>query len=143
MLEKEMVTHSNILAWRIPWKAEPGGVQSMGGKESDTTEWLITLRMCKRQRLVLKSTVGKPSMLSKTNHISWCRDNGKEPQAFDSWKIINKKLIITMCTLKTAICMGDWKRNPYFRLCNKSKKPQASLLVCLSFPNMFNSISEL
>ena len=29
-LEKEMETHSNILAWRIPWTEEPGGLQSMG-----------------------------------------------------------------------------------------------------------------
>ena len=29
-LEKEMATHSNILAWRIPWREEPGGLQSMG-----------------------------------------------------------------------------------------------------------------
>jgi len=28
-LEKEMVTHSSILAWRIPWTEEPGGLQSM------------------------------------------------------------------------------------------------------------------
>ena len=29
-LEQEMVTHSSILAWRIPWTEEPGGLQSMG-----------------------------------------------------------------------------------------------------------------
>ena len=29
-LEREMATHSSILAWRIPWKEEPGGLQSMG-----------------------------------------------------------------------------------------------------------------
>ena len=29
-LEKGMATHSSILAWRIPWTEEPGGVQSMG-----------------------------------------------------------------------------------------------------------------
>ena len=29
-LEKEMVTHSRILAWRIPWAGEPGGLQFMG-----------------------------------------------------------------------------------------------------------------
>ena len=29
-LEKEMTTHSNILAWRIPWTEEPGGLQSTG-----------------------------------------------------------------------------------------------------------------
>ena len=31
-LEKEMATHSSILAWRIPWTEEPGGLQSMGRK---------------------------------------------------------------------------------------------------------------
>ena len=29
-LEKEMATHSNILAWRIPWTEKPGGIQSTG-----------------------------------------------------------------------------------------------------------------
>ena len=29
-LEEEMATHSSILAWRIPWTKEPGGLQSMG-----------------------------------------------------------------------------------------------------------------
>ena len=29
-LEREMVTHSSILAWEIPWTEEPGGLQSMG-----------------------------------------------------------------------------------------------------------------
>ena len=29
-LEKEMAIHSSILAWRIPWKEEPGRLQSMG-----------------------------------------------------------------------------------------------------------------
>ena len=39
-LEKEMATHSHILAWKIPWTEEPGGLYSMGHKESDTTERL-------------------------------------------------------------------------------------------------------
>ena len=39
-LEKGMATHSSILAWRIPWTEELGGLQSMGHKESNTTEWL-------------------------------------------------------------------------------------------------------
>ena len=38
-LEKGMATHSCILAWRIPWTEEPGGLQSMMGlKESERTE---------------------------------------------------------------------------------------------------------
>ena len=36
-LEKEMATHSSVLAWRISWTEEPGGLQSMGLQESDTT----------------------------------------------------------------------------------------------------------
>ena len=35
-LEKEMATHSSILAWRIPWTEEPDGLQSMGSHELDT-----------------------------------------------------------------------------------------------------------
>ena len=31
-LEKEMATYSSILAWRIPWTEEPGGLQSMGSQ---------------------------------------------------------------------------------------------------------------
>ena len=33
-LEKEMVTHSSILAWKIPWTEESGGLQSKGSQES-------------------------------------------------------------------------------------------------------------
>ena len=36
-LEKEMATHSCILAWRIPWTEQPGGLQSMGSQESNKT----------------------------------------------------------------------------------------------------------
>ena len=32
-LEKEMVTHSSVLAWEIPWTEEPGALQSVSGKE--------------------------------------------------------------------------------------------------------------
>ena len=37
-LEKEMATHFKILAWRIPWTEEPGGLQTMGSVELDTTQ---------------------------------------------------------------------------------------------------------
>ena len=41
-LEKGMATHSSVLAWRIPRTEEPGGLQSMGLQELDTTERLST-----------------------------------------------------------------------------------------------------
>ena len=38
-LKKEMVTHSSILAWRIPWTEDPGGLYTpWGHKESGTNE---------------------------------------------------------------------------------------------------------
>ena len=36
-LEKEMATHSSILAWKIPWTEEPGETVHRVAKESDTT----------------------------------------------------------------------------------------------------------
>ena len=36
-LEKEMTNRSSILAWKIPWTEEPGGLQPMGSQELDTT----------------------------------------------------------------------------------------------------------
>ena len=44
ILEKEMATHSSILACKIPWMEEPGRLQSMGHKEPDMTELLHMLK---------------------------------------------------------------------------------------------------
>ena len=49
-----MATHSSILAWRIPWTEEPGGLQAPGShKESDTIERL-TLRFFLINIFILK-----------------------------------------------------------------------------------------
>ena len=45
LLEEEMATHFSFLVWRIPWAEEPGGLQSMGCKEADTTERLESTHM--------------------------------------------------------------------------------------------------
>ena len=37
-LEKEMITHSSILAWEIPWTEKPGGLQFMGSQESQESD---------------------------------------------------------------------------------------------------------
>ena len=42
-LEEKMATHSSILAWRIPWTEEPGGLQSMGSQKSWT-------QLCNKQQ---------------------------------------------------------------------------------------------
>ena len=50
LLEKEMATHSSILAWKIPWMEEPVGYSPWGPKESDTTEQLQFLSVLYRSQ---------------------------------------------------------------------------------------------
>ena len=45
-LEKEMAAHFGILAWKVPWIEEPGGLQSIGLQKSDTTKQLNTHISC-------------------------------------------------------------------------------------------------
>ena len=43
-LEKEMAPHSSVLAWRIPWMEEPGGLQSMGSQRVGHN-WVTSLSL--------------------------------------------------------------------------------------------------
>ena len=45
-LKKEMVTHSSILAWRIPWTESLAGYSSRGHKQLDTTDIVVTTLYC-------------------------------------------------------------------------------------------------
>ena len=58
-----MATPSSILAWRILWTEEPGGLQSMGQKESDKTERLNTAQY--RLHIVIKQATINDSLLMK------------------------------------------------------------------------------
>ena len=52
-----MATHSSILTWRVPWPEKPGGLQSMGHKESDTTEQgilMLTNKIKKKKKKLKK-----------------------------------------------------------------------------------------
>ena len=55
-LEKEMAPHSSILAWEIPWTEKPGGLQSMGLQESDTTEPLNQTTMVTWSKVSFRAT---------------------------------------------------------------------------------------
>ena len=54
-LEKEMATHSSILAWRIPWIDEPDRLQAMGSQESDMTQQLNSNKHIMYHSSTLKS----------------------------------------------------------------------------------------
>ena len=66
-LEKEMATHSSILACKIPWTEEPGGLQSMALQESDVTEQLNHQRVqgeILRLERQTENQLGKPCVPS-------------------------------------------------------------------------------
>ena len=55
-LEKEMATHSSILAWRIPWTEEPGGLQSTGSQRVGH-DWATSLPYSLMHPYVLHSII--------------------------------------------------------------------------------------
>ena len=67
-LEEGMATHSSILAWKILWTEEPGGIQSMGSKNrtglSDFTFTFTTLKL------------GFPLMVQMVKNLLPCRKPG-------------------------------------------------------------------
>ena len=62
-LEKEMATYSSTLAWRIPWREEPGRLQSMGSQRV-RHDWATSLHfILPRSKLLLISWLQSPSVL--------------------------------------------------------------------------------
>ena len=76
-LEKEMVTHSSILAWKISWTEEPGGLQSMGsqrvGHDWATNTYLLTynLRISLREWLFIICSSWCPIPLNFSKVLSF------------------------------------------------------------------------
>ena len=65
-LEEEMTTHSNILAWEIPWTEEPGGLQAMGSQR-------VGQDRVTKQVLCAELTTGNesPSVMSDSLHMDY------------------------------------------------------------------------
>ena len=59
-LEKEMATHSSILAWEIPWTEEPGRLQSMGSKTNTHRHTPISLVFSFRKSQLLSPRIHCP-----------------------------------------------------------------------------------
>ena len=58
-LEKEIPTHSSVLAWRIPWTEEPGGRQSMGSQRVTTERLTPSRRFSPRAPVIWKLPLSK------------------------------------------------------------------------------------
>ena len=100
-LEKEMATHSSILAWRIPWTEEPGSYSPWGHKESDTTERphfhfvfrsqvaqtvkrLPTMQETQVQSLGREDPLEK-KMVTNSNILAWRIPWTEEPGSYSPW----------------------------------------------------------
>ena len=71
-LEEDTATHPSILAWRIPWTEEPGGLQSTGRTESGLTEATLQQQAGREAGIasLLQVTVTEtPSLLSRSPHF--------------------------------------------------------------------------
>ena len=86
-LEKEMATHSSMLAYRIPWTEEPGGLQSTGSQMLDMTEWLphtiylLIFVFLFQSQANYSLTSGSSEMLLHNNKV--CQNQGEaEDPAF-------------------------------------------------------------
>ena len=75
-MEQGMATHSGILAWRIPWSEEPGGLQSVGSKRVRCDQAQGTRIGAKAMR-DSKSRISRNSQVKVVSHLI----NGKVPQS--------------------------------------------------------------
>ena len=71
ILEKEMATHSIILAWKTPWREEPGGLQSMGLQKSQTLMCTHTLAKTIKHHVPLLTMISLPCIYPLLNMFSF------------------------------------------------------------------------
>ena len=82
-----MATHSSILAWRIPWTEEPGGLQSMGLQELDTT-WHLNHHHVTRSDLFATGSLYRLTISSHFPHPLWFL-----PEYFEVFFILKNMVI--------------------------------------------------
>ena len=79
-LEEGMATHSSILAWKISWTEEPGGLQSLGSQSRTILKWLSMLaptllnNLCTELETkieIVNSRVRKETQQNKTDKTQW------------------------------------------------------------------------
>ena len=109
LLEKEMVSHSSILAWKIPWTEEPGGVESMRWQKSDTTDhWA---QLVAPYFIYTHFPLTRPTGIAKTSfRESWRRQFlVEQPRSKINFFLLPKKIrrIILILTIASTQCKGN------------------------------------
>ena len=102
--EKEMATHSNILAWRIPWTEEPGGLQSMGlqriGHDSMHAFPSLERNLAKCSRCMLTKQPVFPGLWPSVLKTGQCQTNARHTRT--SWSPCRQMAVTSRPSLKTS-----------------------------------------
>ena len=119
-LEKEMATHSSVLAWRIPWTEEPGGLQSMGSQsQSGLSHWTCThahlSRLSMRRTYALSLDLNCASSAAVSSdpkaflpqgpsfcETRWLLSGGIS--CYSVWKLCGRDCVIYIISLNTLLC---------------------------------------
>ena len=108
-LEKEMATHSSTLAWRIPWREEPGRLQSMGSQRVGH-DWATSLHFTPQIALAIlvysrprEKGSGKKLRFHKQALWGHCHQDNSAPTAFHAGELSMLKIQILVEGL-------DWPR---------------------------------
>ena len=99
LLEKEMATHSSILAWKIPWTEEPGRLQSMGSQRIRTVCICIRKRNLKKKVDIYVYIIESFCYIPETNTIV-------NPAYF------NKKRMLFFKKAPIACCINKYLNTP-------------------------------
>ena len=139
-LEKEMATHSSILAWRIPWTEEPGGLHSLWGRKRVRQDWsdltiatISLVSFLSSDFVTMKITVVWP-MPFVISYVIWAGLLFGAPFSF-SLKLGLRKttgLHIELCILRNGHhkLWNYWRRsgNPYIRRIWRLNKPHLTYI---------------
>ena len=114
-LEKEMAAHSSTLAWRLPWREEPGRLQSMGLQRvghdwaTSLTHSLSSERESEKARLILN--IKKTNIRAARSITSWQIDGGekwKQWHILFSWTSKSLQMVTAVMKLKDTC---SWKKS--------------------------------
>ena len=88
-LEEEMAAHSSILAWEIPWTEEPGVLQSMRLRKSQTrlSSWTTAKGLRSSRQPCLQCPQNQPSRCKAAPHTSWIPTPPLELSPWNNWSI--------------------------------------------------------
>ena len=111
LLEKEMATHSSVLAWRIPRTGEPGGLLFMGSQSWTRLKWLssssgcdgITVELFKTQRMM--QSICCIQYFSKSGRPSSGHRSRKGQSSFQFPKRVVLKNVLTIGQLHVRLCL--------------------------------------